>query len=681
MDHYPHQSFPWDRSRAFAGQWITNETFRSAEPINVFHRQLDKVSLPETPQNQHILFRKIFSLDNTSSATLYITADDCYRLYINGVFVTQGPCPGYPFHYYYNTIDAMPFLTSGENVIAVHTYYQGLINRVWVSGDNRHGLLLDLVADGETVLASDESFVTHAHTGFMEMGKSGYDTQFLERYDSGSDEVGFESFSFDDSKWVNASVRDRADYNLYEQPTPQMVFERVAPTCVETIPGGIRVDFGAMYVGKLTASASGKRGAAVRILCGQELNGDASVRYNLRCNCRFEEEWILSGGVCDTLCQFDYKAFRYAELLYPDTVELELGSIVLIAHHYPFELNARCVSDDPDHRAVFDLCARSLKYGVQDVIQDCMEREKGQYLGDGCYSAIAHAVLTGDPRILEKLVEDSLRSAFINKGLMTCTTCSLMQEIADYPLWLPMLARMYAALTGKLDRIAAWYDGIFGILEFYRSEYERNGLLYDLDKWCVVEWPPNARDNYDYDLTEGRVCKGTHNVVNAYYIGAIKVTNKLASMIGRPIYRDPAPLRDSYIRAFYDANTGLFRDAIESTHCAMPSNAVALYMGLCPDERSEQAVVNMMRRKRLSAGMFYSTWAMLCGLWRVGKGALALDLIRDKDGWMRMLREGATATFEGWGKDSKWNTSLFHLTFTFPVILLTEWGMKDALDI
>ncbi|MDR1600058.1 MAG: family 78 glycoside hydrolase catalytic domain [Oscillospiraceae bacterium] len=679
MSQYPHQSFPWDRSRSFAGQWITNETFRGAEPINVFHRQLDKVKLPETPLNQHILFRKRFTLRKPESATLYITADDCYRLFINGAFVTQGPCPGYPFHYYYNAIDVTPYLADGENVIAAHTYYQGLINRVWVSGDNRHGLLLDLVADGGTVLSSDRSFVTHIHTGFSQMGKSGYETQFLERYDSGSGEAGFAAPEFDDSGWAGASVRAHADYALYEQPTPQLDFERVAPALVEPIPGGVRVDFGAMYVGKLAVSASGNRGDTVRILCGQELNADGSVRYNLRCNCRFEEEWILSGGD-DTLYQFDYKAFRYAELLYPDSVVLEPGSLTLVAQHYPFELSARCESADPDHRAVFDLCVRSLKYGAQEVIQDCMEREKGQYLGDGCYSAIAHAALSGDPRVLEKLVEDSLRSAFVNKGLMTCTTCSLMQEIADYPLWLPMLVRMYAALTGKLDRVAAWYDGIVDILEFYRIEYERGGLLYDLDKWCVVEWPATARDGYDYDITEGRVCKGTHNVINAYYVGAVKATNKLAAMVGRPQYRDHAPLLDAYLRAFYDEDSGLFRDAAGSNHCAMSSNAAALYLGLCPDKRSERAVVDMIRRKRLSAGMFYSTWAAFWGLWRVGEKALVLDLIRDKDGWLRMLREGATATFEGWGKDSKWNTSLFHLTFTFPALFLTEWGVDEALE-
>ena len=37
-----------------------------------------------------------------------------------------------------------------------------------------------------------------------------------------------------------------------------------------------------------------------------------------------------------------------------------------------------------------------------------------------------------------------------------------------------------------------------------------------------------------------------------------------------------------------------------------------------------------------------------------------------------MIREGATATFEGWGKETKWNTSLFHLTLSFAAVFLAE---------
>lgn len=56
------------------------------------------------------------------------------------------------------------------------------------------------------------------------------------------------------------------------------------------------------------------------------------------------------------------------------------------------------------------------------------------------------------------------------------------------------------------------------------------------------------------------------------------------------------------------------------------------------------------------------------------------DLIREcllRDGaWLRMLREGATTTFEAWGRDSKWNTSLFHMTFSYAAVFLADIDLR-----
>lgn len=45
---------------------------------------------------------------------------------------------------------------------------------------------------------------------------------------------------------------------------------------------------------------------------------------------------------------------------------------------------------------------------------------------------------------------------------------------------------------------------------------------------------------------------------------------------------------------------------------------------------------------------------------------------KDENSWYNMLREGATTTFEAWGKDRKWNTSLCHPWATGPVSVLAE---------
>ena len=138
----------------FNSKWITTEDFKSLSPINVYHREFfSNVKIPDSPiKNYHVHIRKKFSIEEFNQVILNISGDDYYKLYINGEFVAQGPAPSYHFQYNYNTIDVSQYIQKGENTIAVHTLYQGLINRVWQSGDNRHGLILDLYVDDDLVV-------------------------------------------------------------------------------------------------------------------------------------------------------------------------------------------------------------------------------------------------------------------------------------------------------------------------------------------------------------------------------------------------------------------------------------------------------------------------------------------------------------------------------------------------
>ncbi len=668
----------------FTGRWITDRQFAPLEKINVFHRQLDWSNPPEpAPElnNSHILFRRRFRLDRPEGCLLRISADDYYKLYVNGVFAGSGPTAGYDFHYFYNEIDISHLLRPGENLIAVHTYYQGLFNRVWVSGDRQHGLLLELRQGPKLILASDGSFLVRRHSGFSAAGIVGYQTQFMERYDAGAPEVGFERPEFDDSGWEHAVPRLHAGYKMFPQPSKRLVYEEIRPAEVRREGSRIRADFGGIFVGALRFAARGKRGDEIVMRFAQELNPDGSLRYELRANCRYEEFFRLSGGERDILNQFDYKSFRYAELELPEGCSADTDSIRFVARHYPFALKAVCRASDERLRAIWRLCADSLHYGVQEVIMDCMEREKGYYLGDGCYSILTDSLLTGEPGILEKFFDDFLRTAFINPGLMTCASCSFMQEIAEFPLIMFNLLLACCDLSGNRGFVRERYPALAGVLDFYRDRYaDADGLLKNLDKWCVVEWPAEMRDGYDVDLTEGKVCTVKHNVINAYYIGAVKSLNRAAAFAGLKPYRDAAPLERAFIDAFYLPERHLFRDSVESDHVSYPGNIFPAYYGILPDREHMGRVLEMIREKRLRKSMFFMTFPILTLLRREGEYALAEELMTDPGAWLNMLAEGATRTFEGWGKEMKWNTSLFHLTLTMAAAFLTDWRPEKALD-
>ena len=64
----------------------------------------------------------------------------------------------------------------------------------------------------------------------------------------------------------------------------------------------------------------------------------------------------------------------------------------------------------------------------------------------------------------------------------------------------------------------------------------------------------------------------------------------------------------------------------------------------------------------------------------INKQEKVKELLLDDGAWLRMLREGATTTFEGWGKDCKWNTSLFHLTMAYASVFISDVNHKKLFE-
>ena len=669
-------------SHRFSGKWISNKTFSGLRAQNVFHKQLEKIELDcRKYRNQHILFRRKFNIDRSfSSAKIYISADDYYKLYINGRFVAQGPSPSYHFQYNYNEIDIREFLVDGENVIAVHTLYQGLINRVWQSGDLRHGLICDVALDHDVVLSSDESFRVKDHTAYSEMGICGYQTQFLERYDSRASEIGFERVDYNDCDWSFAGECRFDDHTLREQNSHMLVFEQIFPQKISKAGNRILYDFGANYVGYLCVKARGGRDDVVTVRCAQECHADGSLRFQLRANCQYQEEWILSGAE-DTLDWFDYKSFRYAELELPDSVTV--GDVFLRARHYPFDLKAHLKSeyaDNEDLKRIWELCVRTQKYGVQEVIQDCMEREKGFYLGDGCYTALTNMLLCGDDSMVRKLIDDAFASSFITDTLVTCMDCSFMQEIAEYALILVALVLWHYRLTKDAKYLAHNYPKVVALLEAYRRDYEKEGLLRNLDKWCVVEWPKNFQHGYDVDIREGKICESAHISIQAYYLYAVRLANLAAEALGLDAYRDEAPLLAAFHKAFYDPERRLFRDSDCSDHISLVGNSFAYGFDLCPDDACKRNTRKMIDEYGIDSLSFFCTFPRLMRFAKDGESERLMAALLNEGAWRRMLREDATTTFEGWGKDTKWNTSLFHLTMSYAAVFLADVDLKKLFE-
>lgn len=704
-------------TKIWLGKWLTARQFLTKRPLNRLHKEhesalskhaltkdstTDPGSGPETePQiahddslcNHHWLVRKNFFLEGPAEGLrLDITADDYYKLYVNGTYVGQGPAQGYHFHYYYNTYDLSNYLKPGHNTIAVHVFYHGMVNRAYNSSDHRQGVIAELIdAEGKVILGTDDTWKskqTLMYGGASVPVATAHRTQYIEQIDARSELKEWNRSEYDDTDWEPACVKTEVDYQFALQPTPVVDVYRQVPAVVEK-RGKDRywIDFGQEITGAFTMRAQGRPGEEIFILYGEELwEETGAVRDQLRCDCDYRDRWTLSGAV-DVLEPFDYKGFRYVEV-HGAEAALDPDSFAALVRHYPYpEEASHFASGDERLERIWQLCANTVRYATQEHFVDCPTREKGQYLGDNTVTGYSHLFLTGDLAMYRKSLTDFALSTKICPGMMAVAPGHHMQEIADYSLQYPQQLLDYYDQSGDLAFLRAMQPVAEGILEHFEPYRREDGLLEQVaDKWNLVDWPMNMRDGYNFRL-DNPIGAGCHNVINAFYYGAMCACDEIRALLGMEPLEGRAEFLHAFQKAFWRADAGLFADAelpaaesSAASHSSLHSNTLPLLFGMIP-EGGQASVVKFLKDKKLACGVYFS-YFYLTALARAGERAFVYDLILTDEPhelqgphgpitirgyWNQMLEEGATTCFESWSKELKWNTSLCHPWASAPI--------------
>ena len=650
---------------------VSPKEYKHKKLINVFHKEsliLNKLfKLRETissPKNLHTLFRKKLNIERVDGKYfIKITADDWYRLYINGVFVCSGPVQGYHFNYNYNLVDITGYLNSGENVLAIHTYYQGLINRAFVSGDKRMGLFFQVIKNDKIICKADRECKYTLFKALSSNNITGYNTQYNEVINMNKYPIGWTRVDYNDNKWNNACEKEM-DYSLRDEPIKTLQTEKITPKIKENLEkNNVFFDFGSEYIGVLKIKATGKDFSKITVYYGEECDdSEIKTRYKMRCNCEYKDIILLKKGINEV--EFCHKkAFRYVTLTLQDCA---LDSIELLASYYPFDDNFCTPKLEGDMKKVFELCKNTVKYGIAEAFMDCPTREQGQYLGDMFVIAQAHCLAGGDISLFKNALQSFADSSFICKGLMAVAPSSFMQEIADYSLIFASLVKKYYLFSKDISFTKKMLKTLDGIFDYF-TKFEKNGLLSNVNKWNLVDWPRNYRDNYAGGIEPDK--NPIHAVINAFYIIFKRDYNYIRNLFSLPKI-DTAQNVKAFDSAFYDKTIGIYFDTERKMHSSVHTNALAL----CADISTEKSVVDFVSQKGLDYCGVYFAYFVLEALGKNNRRDRVKELIvsKKKHSWLNMIEEGATTTFEAWSKDDKWNTSLCHPWATSPIIFIMQ---------
>ncbi|MDT8391997.1 MAG: family 78 glycoside hydrolase catalytic domain [Lentisphaeria bacterium] len=519
----------------------------------------------------------------------------------------------------------------------------------------------------------------------------GYQTAFSEDIDLRKLPVGWAEAGYDDSGWQRPLVGSIPEnYSLSPQPTPSVaVFKRQPERVVKKGEGHYFIDFGTELSGETVFLVSGAPGQEVEIRHGEELLAPGTVRYDMRCNCLYQEFCTLSGRPDETLEFFDYKGFRYVEVLnWPE--ELKPDRVWAHERHYPFPEDASSfASSNLLLNDIWRLCRNGVRVGTIDTYLDCPTREKGGFLGDGFVTGISHLILTGDARIMRKFLKDVANTSGYCPGLSSTAPNYINGELAEYSLLWPVLLEYYYQWTADATFVREMIPVLERQLAYFAAYENESGLLQDLYSHAtgrysvLVDWPKNLRDGYDdpYLMGDRKIEDDPQGVVNTmvqgFYHGALLASGRLAKIadsadIQAFVSGRAERVRESVLARLRDPATGRFVDRNGSTHSALHANVTPLLSGMLSAEDAAP-IVECIRQKRLSCGVYFSFF-VLKALYDMGESELAYDIMTGTDlhSWHSMLQAGATTCMEAWAPDLKWNTSWCHPWSSAPIAMIAH---------
>lgn len=133
-------------------------------------------------------------------AILNITADQSYQLYVNGEYVSRGPCRGFQSEWSFDRVDVAAHLRVGRNVIAIRAYNPGASNFQYLSQE-----FAGLPASGswnQSIFRSDSSWKCRRQGG-VRAGTEPTSLQLFpqEHIDLREEDPTWKLPTYDDSEW------------------------------------------------------------------------------------------------------------------------------------------------------------------------------------------------------------------------------------------------------------------------------------------------------------------------------------------------------------------------------------------------------------------------------------------------------------------------------------------------
>ncbi len=562
-------------------------------------------------------FRKEYQFDTPTAGNVKIMADARYKLWVNGVFVSAGPCKGNRHMRYYDEVDLTPYLKSGNNVFRV-----ALLNltssddmdekeiniaSVWRSGDGYlyiSGSVAD--ANGSCTIETDSSwesareehvrFSTQFFVGLNEHVTAGYGTSltWVQAMPSPMPpRVYGDTIPF--GEILSSYARSRPIPHLYYRPRT-FTFHDGYYDAGELTCGYIRMK--ARGTGKITATygecfvhgdkdhfAKGDRTDTSLTLLGHDDTFEVDGELN------FESFW--------------FRTFRFVKVVCEGSAELV--SLDYAETGYPIEIPDDYDFGSAHDNALWEISARTLRRCMLETYVDCPYYEQLQYCMDTYSQTLYTYMISPDTRLAKRAIDDF--AATWRPGYLTearAPSCK-RQYIPGFSLFFIFMINMYEARTEDTAGIRPYLPIVDGILQFFDGSRNVAGQIPASDMWDFVDWADVWRQDEGAPITK----RGEGiTVYTMMYAHALRCAARLMRAVGRGAVAEEYLIRaDEVLGAVqancYDPVQGLYADSEQKKQFSQHAQIWAVLTGLVSGEAARE-LLRRSRNLEAQAGYAYA---------------------------------------------------------------------------
>lgn len=657
-------------THAWSSQWITCPGVAQRE-YGVYH------------------FRKNFTLSNVPSAfIIHVSADNRYRLFVNGQPVCAGPARGDLFNWFYETIDIGPFLKAGKNNIAAIVWNMGTLAPV-AQISNQTAFVLQGDSEVEKVINTDAGWKVIKDKAYKPCSLDNGERLQVYMVTGPGDQVegklypwDWEKTDYNDSDWIAAEEVTHPEPVGYGTDNRWTMAPRSIPLLkdslarfksVRRVSTGITTEQGLITGNKaitipahqnicllldmaentaaypeLTISAG--KGSSIKMTYAESLFDTKGNKGNRNEIDHKEikgnyDIFITDGGKERKFRPLWFRAYRYLQLdINTKEDPLIINDIYSMNTGYPLRMNASFSCSDNSLQEIWNTGWRTARLCAGELYYDTPYYEQLQYTGDSRIQSLISLYTSGDDRLMKKAILDFYHSRTPEGLTQGRYPSNRLQIIPTFSLFWISMVHDYWMNRQDDAFVKQFLPAINEILEWYNARINQDKkMLGPMTWWNFVDW-----DNFDSWGVPAGVSDGNSSIITLQYAYTLNQAADLFKAFNHTSQATAyntlaAELGQSTFLACYNMKKGLLADSPDQTSYSQHAGIWAVLSDAIPIQEVKPMMKRILEDKSIGQVTFFYRFYLMQALKKAGLGDLYYSQLTP---WRDMLKLGLTTFAE-----------------------------------